>query len=185
LRELLHEGWQRARAVEVTFDILPVVWDVAERIMYRAYDVVIHLGLGVYDRDDELWLERGAHHRREGLDACGAAPATPTFASSALVDARIQGPRWLDEGIARLDGARCGGYRVLAKPARRDNIFLCNETHGRSLCHVRDVATSTGILAAYFIHLPSPQDEDEGALALGVERLICLLLDQVRAQYSA
>ncbi len=185
LRGLLDEAWQRAQGVEATFEILPVVWDVATNISYDEYDVVVHLGLGVYDHEEVLWLERGAMHRREGLDARGLEPATTTFVSDHDVDERIQGPRWLDEGIASLEGARCGGYQVVVRQARRDNIFLCNETHGRSLFRVRKEADSAGILAAYFIHLPYPRDDDEGGLALGVERLICLLLDQIRAQHSA
>ena len=184
LAEMLDGAWQREARVEVSVEVLPVVWDVARRLSYDRYDVVIHMGLGVYDHDDVLLLERGAFHRREGLDARGVSPATASFVPGLEVDQVIRAPAWLDAGLEALDGLVVEGYRVTVKDARADNVFLCNETHARALISLADQARGAGPLAAYFIHLPRPRGANERALALGVKSLIGSLVAQVHQRAS-
>ena len=42
-----------------------------------AYDVVINVGLGVYDGSMRLLVEQGAHNSARGADAAGNAPLSP------------------------------------------------------------------------------------------------------------
>ena len=173
--------WRARVGVEVTFQVLPVLWGVSEGIPYDHYDVVIHTGLGVYDVPDRIVVERGAFHRREGLDVCGCAPERPSFAPGRELDTIIEGPAWLEEEFAALDGATVGGHQIEVKDARVDNIFLCNETHGRALVSLGDGAGAGGPLAAFFLHLPDPVDGDDRGLAIAVRALIDRLIRHVRA----
>ena len=182
LAALLDEAWQREVGVEAAFNVLPVAWGVAEGLAYDRHDVVIHMGLGVYDDDDILVVERGAYHRREGLDARERPPADAAFALGVGIDEVIRAPSWLDDGLDMLNGSRCEGYRLEVKEARFDNVFLCNETHGRALLSLGEGSGGGGLLAAYFIHLPYPRAGDERALADAVKTLIASLVGQVHAR---
>ena len=66
------------RAITWSFATLPVTWGVTtERTPYADHDVVVHLGLGVYDRDDEVFVEAGGYNLRRGTDAAGRAVEEP------------------------------------------------------------------------------------------------------------
>ena len=48
-----------------------MLWGTSGTCDLLSYDLVVHLGLGVYDSRDVLLLERGAYNERRGLDALG------------------------------------------------------------------------------------------------------------------
>jgi len=154
---------------------LPVTWGASERLDLSAYDAALHLGLGVYDRHDELWVEEGAWNARRGVDAAGAgrderiAPAgAEVLPPTPRVAARLA-------GLGAL--ALPGGFRALPKPARASNAYLCNETHFRALAAAHARGAAPRPLDVYFVHLPYPPPdagevgEGERALAAAVGAL--------------
>eukprot|EP00240_Pyramimonas_obovata_P014960 CAMPEP_0118944350 /NCGR_PEP_ID=MMETSP1169-20130426/40122_1 /TAXON_ID=36882 /ORGANISM="Pyramimonas obovata, Strain CCMP722" /LENGTH=193 /DNA_ID=CAMNT_0006889813 /DNA_START=166 /DNA_END=744 /DNA_ORIENTATION=- len=60
--------------VEVTYQTLPTLWNTAAGLDLTHYNLVIHMGLGVYDNKHTLLLECGATNARRGTDAAGGAP---------------------------------------------------------------------------------------------------------------
>ena len=49
------------------FQTLPTTWMTSCTLdVVDTYDVVIHMGLGVYDCDDKLLVEKGAYNGRNG-----------------------------------------------------------------------------------------------------------------------
>ena len=170
---LTAEAARRGHAL--TTQNLPVTWGAAERLDLALYDAVVHLGLGIYDRHDELWVEEGAWNGRRGVDAAGAGR-----------DERIgEGPQTLpptSRAAARLQALHTltlpHGFRALPKPARESNAYLCNETHFRALTAAHARAASERPLDAYFVHIPyAPPDaqevgEGERALAEAVAALV-------------
>ncbi len=168
-----------ARPIEWSFATMPVTWGIAETLPeYESYDVVVHLGLGVYDNFDTFKLEDGAFNARRGEDAAGSPSdeeIAPTHAERVLdADART--------GIARrvraLDGAVYGAYTVDVVRARPENAYLCNETHFWAIARVNDsVERGERLRQAYFVHIPYAKDGDYGTLADGVAGLIATLLE--------
>lgn len=57
--------------VSFSFVTLPTAWGTAQGIDFYQYDVVIHMGLGVYDCHDKILVEDGAWNGRVGKDAAG------------------------------------------------------------------------------------------------------------------
>lgn len=51
-------------SVEFSYQTLPVTWNTAAGLDLMRYDVVIHLGLGVYDCYDTILLEHNAYNKR-------------------------------------------------------------------------------------------------------------------------
>jgi len=159
-----------------TFATLPVTWEIAKQVpRYEDYDAVIHLGLGVYDRLDTIFVEDGAFNRRRGTDAAGRKLdepiATEVGATLSPADAR------LTDQIRALDGKEFAGYRVEVKAAREGNSYLCNETHFWALQALQDSKGAGGKLrAAYFVHIPYAADGDYEALADGVADLVTALV---------
>ena len=51
-------------SVEFTFQTLPVTWNTAAGLDLMLFDVVVHLGLGVYDCHDTILLEQDAYNLR-------------------------------------------------------------------------------------------------------------------------
>lgn len=166
VRSLAQRGSRRH-----AFRLLPVVWGAHGRLGDPGdYDVLVHLGLGVYDRRDALQLERGAFPWRRGTDALGEAVdealSGPTPAAPRL------GPAEVLARIDALEGSWTGDFEVRVAAARPDNVFLCNETHWHALG-----AASRGAAArAYFVHIPlveGPPGLD--TLAVGLAELIARL----------
>ena len=84
------------------FQGLPVIWGTAAACDLLGFDLVVHMGLGVYDSTDTILLESGAYNERRGKDALGhvAGPALeagapqvwpqePTATSGALRASRV------------------------------------------------------------------------------------------------
>jgi hypothetical protein len=154
---------------------LPVTWGAAERLDLSAYDAVAHLGLGIYDRHDELWVEEGAWNERRGVDAAGLRrDERITEGADALPPTPRAAARLRDLHTLTLPQ----GFRALPKPARPSNAYLCNETHFRALTAAHARAPSARPLDAYFVHIPyAPPDvqevgEGERALAEAVAALV-------------
>jgi hypothetical protein len=60
-----------SRPIQWTFTVLETVKDAASTLKLEEYDIFIGLGLGVYDQDDTLHLEKNAWNEYSGLDAQG------------------------------------------------------------------------------------------------------------------
>ena len=75
----LRDAAAPTRPVQWTFRLKPVVWDYPDAAPSPTpfcgeclgYDYVVHLGLGVYDRTDEILVERGATNLARGADVRG------------------------------------------------------------------------------------------------------------------
>ena len=160
------------RPVQWTFATLPVTWEVAKAApRYENHDVVVHVGLGVYDRLDTVFVEDGAFNRRHGTDAAGRALDEPIVAEVGQVLAPPHAT--ITERVRALDGERFADYRVEVKAAREANSYLCNETHFWALRAVQDANASGGRLrAAYFVHIPYAADGDYESLAAGIAGIV-------------
>lgn len=163
------------RNVEWSFATMPVTWGVAsERTPYAEHDVVVHIGLGVYDRDDEVFVEAGAFNLRKGTDAAGDAVEEPILAGKPDV---LDAPPAVAAAVANVDGRSFGAMRARAMPARVENTYLCNETHTLALDAVANSQASGGRLhAAYFVHIPQPKGDDWTALADSVAGVVVALV---------
>lgn len=162
------------RPVEWSFATLPVTWGVAsERTPYGDHDVVVHIGLGVYDRDDEIFVEAGAFNLRKGTDAAGEAVEEAILPGKPDV---LDAPAAVAAAVAKVDGERFGAMQARSMPARVENTYLCNETHTLALDAVASSQTRGGRLeAAYFVHIPQPKDDDWSALAESVAGVVVAL----------
>jgi hypothetical protein len=75
----LRDATAPTRPVQWTFRLKPVVWDYPNATPSPTpfcgeclgYDYVVHLGLGVYDRTDEILVEHGATNLARGTDVRG------------------------------------------------------------------------------------------------------------------
>lgn len=158
--------------VQWTFATLPVTWEIAKQApRYDDHDVVVHLGLGVYDRLDTVFVEDGAFNRRHGTDAVGKALDEAIIAEVGQVLAPPHAA--ITDRVRALDGKQFSDYRVEVKAARDANSYLCNETHFWALRAVQDSKASGGRLrAAYFVHIPYAADGDYESLAAGVAGVV-------------
>ena len=162
----------REQPVKWTFATLPVTWEIAKQApRYEDHDVVVHLGLGVYDRLDTVFVEDGAFNRRNGTDAAGKALDEAIVAEVGQVLAPPDAS--ITERVRALDGKQFSDYRVEVKAARDANSYLCNETHFWALRAVEDSKAAGGRLrAAYFVHIPYASDGDYESLAAGVAGIV-------------
>lgn len=162
--------------VEFRFATMPVTWGAFTNVPTDV-DVIINIGLGVYDRFDALQLEAGAYNLRHGSDAAGVellgpidAGAEPTLAAptSSPIASRL----------VSLTGRSIAGYTVVVAEAREANSYLCNETHYHALAALASVlARGEGPLReVYFLHIPYAKDDDYAALADGVSGVVLGLL---------
>jgi hypothetical protein len=157
LRSLFPEQEAARAQVEWCFQTLPVTWQTGAGLDPHSFDVVIHIGLGVYDCDNLLLLEQGAFNGRAGLDALGHPPPGTTMevgagqqllvpsmqASVAAMDgAPLQLRRSQHGGGGHVSSGGGGGggpappappFTVRVAAARQANSYICNDTHYRSL----------------------------------------------------
>ena len=150
------------------FATMPVTWGAFASVPDDV-DVIVNIGLGVYDRFDALQLEVGAYNLSEGTDAAGVARSAPIEADAGeVLPAPSSTP--IAAKIEALAGQTMAGYEVLAAEARPQNSYLCNETHYHAL---EAVHASTGRLReVYFLHIPYAKDGDYEALAEGVAGVV-------------
>ncbi len=165
------------RGITWSFATLPVTWGAAaERTPYAEHDVVVHLGLGVYDRDDEVFVEAGAYNLRKGTDAAGQGAAEPIFESQPEILAASPA---VAAAVEAVDGRTFGTMRARTMQARPQNTYLCNETHSLALDAVRRSQAEGGSLeAAFFVHIPQPAEQDWDRLAESVAGVVIALLDE-------
>lgn len=171
---------QRERTdVDWQFATMPVTWGALESMNVREYDIVINLGLGVYDTHDKILVENGAYNLRRGKDASGvereevidvtrgegAAGNLPSTGRSA-------------ERILAVVGRTVGGYRVEQADAREQNSYLCNETHYLALRQLDAVGSGDRLGQVHFVHLPYAQDDDYATLAVGVAGVLGTLVGE-------
>jgi hypothetical protein len=176
--------------VEWGFMALPTHWCTARVIDYMFWDVVVHMGLGVYDNHNTLLLEKGAFNSRSNHpDAAGNPPPAPQLCEGAPLV--LEAPPHVAAAIASAAAlALPGGFRVEVAAARSDNAYICNETNWRALEAVAAAAVTSKpkpSLAAYFLHLPQPAEPDDFAqLADAVEAVVThLVRESVREHTRA
>jgi hypothetical protein len=157
-----------APEVDWRFASMPVTWGAFARVPDDV-DVIINIGLGVYDRFDALQLEAGAYNLRQGADAAGVERSGPIDAAApATLAAPVASP--IADRLASLAGRSVAGYTVVVAEARQDNSYLCNETHYHALS---SLARGDGSLReVYFLHIPYAKDGDYAALAEGVAGVV-------------
>jgi len=162
----------RAPSVEWRFATMPVTWGAFADVP-RDVDVIINIGLGVYDRDDALQLEAGAYNLRHGADAVGAEQPGPITAGAAPV---LEPPEAspIAAQLGKLAGRTLVGYTVLVADAREANSYLCNETHYHALSAI---GRGPALREVYFLHIPYARADDYEALAEGVSGVVLALLD--------
>ena len=116
---------------EFCFQSLPVIWGTSAACDVLSYDMVVHLGLGVYDGTETILLESGAWNERRGLDALGKASGCTLDAGApqVLTDQATAANVGALAGGARL----AGGHAVQIAEARPANAYICNETNWRAL----------------------------------------------------
>lgn len=141
-----------------TFQTMTTTWGTSHTLDLLAYDVVVHLGLGVYDSRSKLLLEDGAFNGRAGKDAAGhdAGPTIDMGAGQVCAHERMSGV------VQRLSGRRIAGYFDVEVPrARPSNSYICNETHWRALTALRSAERQgdAALTACFFMHIPMPAKE--------------------------
>lgn len=159
---------RRAPDIEWSFTTMPVTWDAFAQVP-EDVELIVNLGLGVYDRFDALQLEAGAFNLRQGVDAAGHERGDAIAAGAAQVLA----PPERSPISARLDelrGRTMAGYEILVAPARAENSYLCNETHYHALSSLH--AGKGALRETYFLHIPYAEGGDYEALAEGVAAVV-------------
>jgi pyrrolidone-carboxylate peptidase len=152
---------------------LPTTWGTAGGLDLLAYDMVIHIGLGVYDGHHQLMLESGAYNERRGVDAAAQTPQGHTIEAGGRQELHVESmqPKYTKLASAPLPPA----WEIKVEQARPANAFLCNETHYRALRALTVDEEREGqrrLRAAYFLHIPYAKGNDYSELACAVASLI-------------
>jgi hypothetical protein len=174
-----------------SFVTIPTLWSTSRCLDLFFYDVVIHLGLGVYDSNKKILLEHGAYNGRlAAADASGNMPPNTIIdqKSGEVLDVS-ESRQEIIESFEDLDLPN--GFKVNIARARKENTYICNETHFNSIKAVKQSdenlkmlsegssASSFRLRNSFFIHIPYPEHEgnyDELAGAVG--KLIQLLIEK-------
>ena len=170
-------------SVECHFQTLPVTWGTASGLDLMQFDLVVHLGLGVYDCHDNILLEHNAYNLRcdkpDALACKGGGTAITVDAAETFEPAALATRYAL---LALGDTSLPGGFRLSTAEARSVNTYICNETHWRALKAVEAAAEAPPsgghqpprLRSAYFIHLPHASDDLGGykGLARAVAEVI-------------
>lgn len=155
LAERLRRLPEHSHHVEWVFQTLPTVWGTASGLDLEEFDVVFHLGLGVYGKHDTILLEDGAYNSRNGPDAVGIEGG----ASLEYGAPQVLENKRMSAAVRQLDGEHVSEEFVVSTlPARPQNSYICNETHWRGLKALQCSESRQGRLkAVFFIHLPIPK----------------------------
>lgn len=97
------------------FQTLTTQWQTAATIDHLAYDVVVNIGLGVYDGSKELRVEQGAHNSARGADAAGHQPRSPIQEDG---HPDVLAVEFMKQSTAAVDGLQMGDYKIVAVDAR-------------------------------------------------------------------
>lgn len=140
--------------VNFVFQTLSTTWGTSNSLDLLTYDLVVHLGLGVYDCHAKILVEDGAYNGRAGKDATGqeAGPALDMGAAQVCAHERMS------RVVQGLSGRRVAGFEVEAARARQSNNYICNETHWRALKALQAAEQQGGcpLRACFFVHIPLP-----------------------------
>ncbi|NVB42483.1 hypothetical protein G6O69_31960 [Pseudenhygromyxa sp. WMMC2535] len=168
-----------APGVEWRFSTLPVTWGVFAEVP-RDVDVIVNIGLGIYDRTDALQLEAGAFDLRAGADALGEERPGPIGLPPGISGEVLPAPEGsaIPGQIDALAGETLAGYEILVAQARRENTYLCNETHFNALAAVHEADPGQRLGEVYFLHIPYAEQGDYDSLAAGVAEVVLGLLSQ-------
>ena len=118
-------------SADFTFQTLPVTWGTANGLDLHSYDIVIHLGLGVYDNFRTILLENGAYNfRNNGSDALNHQGADEVIESGAQKHLKLDSAmlkRYAD--LRRMPSTLTTDptFEVVEAPSRRENTYICNE----------------------------------------------------------
>jgi len=139
---------------EIDFQVMTTTWGTSSGIDLLAYDVVIHMGLGVYHRDDQIILEEGAFNHRCGMDSVGTKLPEQSMDSC---EGQVFRNARMSDIVCTHDGEETSGFEVKVLSARPSNSYICNETHWRAL-HALHLAEATGgkLKGVFFVHIPRP-----------------------------
>ncbi|GEM_PF-1632149 len=166
-----------APEIDWQFETFPVTWGEFEAFPKHDFDVVVNLGLGIYDRRDTLQVEVGAFNLNTGDDARGQARTGPISEGDpdqlwAPADSPVAAR------IAAAVSRPAAEFTVRSAEARAENSYICNETHYAALRALSD-GGHPNLEAVYFLHLPyaAEDDDDHAKLAGGVAVLISRLVD--------
>jgi hypothetical protein len=166
-------GRLRAAAPDIvwSFATMPVTWEAFSQVPAE-FDVIVNIGLGVYDRFDALQLEAGAYNLRQGTDAAGIERHEPIqTAAPDVLPAPEDSP--IAGRLEALAGQRFAGYELVVAEARPANSYLCNETHYSALTALH--SGEGELREVYFLHIPYAEDGDYEALAEGVAAVVLRL----------
>ena len=159
--------------VKVNFRVLPVTWKHLGLVKRDRYQIIIHLGLGVYDSFHNILIEEGAYNLHRGKDAMGhrlnqvIRPHQPTV---------LNAPIHIRRGIERALKAKLPPPFSLTKvKAREKNTYLCNATHYEALEFINK-AMSTPLPETYFVHIPHREGDTDEALTLAIFNIIKALV---------
>lgn len=177
LAELLKTWSQNQKTeIQIDFALLPVTWEALGTLPRDRYQVIIHLGLGVYDSFHRILIEDGAYNLRKGKDAVGV------LRQEAIEDGKptiLSAPPQVSLGIHRALSAKLPKPFHLAKAtARKSNAYLCNSTYYEALQsltqNMKDPHQTKK--EAYFLHLPHREGQSDLALSNAVFKVIKALL---------
>ena len=159
--------------VHVEFALLPVTWESAKRISLAEYDQVIHLGLGVYDSFHRIIIESGAYNYRRGSDAAGLSRDEVMISEMAQV---LHPTPPVRAGLKRaLNMSLPSPFRLIEVKARPENVYLCNETHYRSLNWLYQYPKGR-LKEAYFLHIPHRKGNYDQELARALAQIVTILI---------
>ena len=166
--------------LKLEFALLPVTWEALGSIPRGEFDVIIHLGLGVYDSFHRILVEDGAYNFRQGKDAIGVSRKEKIEAQAPTV---LEAPSQVSKGIDRaLSTELAPPFKLVRATARKDNVYLCNSTYYEALQSLEissyNMKNSHSIKKeAYFLHLPHREGDSDIALANAVFTVIKALID--------
>ena len=160
---------------DISYTTMPVLWGTASGLDLMHYDVVVHIGLGVYEGHTTLLLEKGAYNERRGADASAQPPPGHTIEHGAPQEMYVDSMQARYSALAHA-AALPGDFQLKLEGARPKNAYLCNETHYRALKAVDLTSTARrGPSAAYFLHIPYARmgaEDDHSELAAAVATLL-------------
>ncbi len=159
---LCRELRRAAPGMDWRFEVLPVAWGAVEELPLDRFEVVIGLGLGVYDDPPRVLVERGAANlRRPSLDVDGRLPGAPGAPpvvidrdGSNVMTATAEQCRRMSAAIAV--SGQFADWQLLTVDARDDNSYVCNESH-YLVCDALRRRQPPG--NGFFLHLPQVNDE--------------------------
>merc|ERR1711920_750528 len=92
------------------FQTLTTTWGTCNTLDLLAYDVVVHIGLGVYDTHTKILVEDGAFNGRFGKDAA----AREAGSTIDMGSPQVYHHERMSSSVRSLNGKMLGGYAIEA-----------------------------------------------------------------------